>query len=76
MKAFVLIKARIGEISLVTRRLKAIEGVLEVDATFGPWDGVVIVEADALEDLGDVVYDGIQCTAGVEDTMTLPVVRE
>jgi NAD(P)H-dependent flavin oxidoreductase YrpB (nitropropane dioxygenase family) len=76
MTALVLTKSRIGETSQVVRRLKAIEGVLKVDATCGPADGVVIVGAEAVGHLGNVVYNEIRDSAGVEDTMALPVVRE
>ena len=74
MKAYVLIKSRVGEVSMVLRRIKAIEGVRAVDSTFGQWDAVAIVEADELSHLGKLIYDEIQCTAGVEGTLTLPVV--
>jgi DNA-binding Lrp family transcriptional regulator len=74
MKAFVLVKARVGEISQVVNRLRTISGVTEVDGTFGSWDAVAIVEADELMHLGTIVFEEIQCTAGVESTMTLPVV--
>ena len=76
MKAYVLVKARIGEVSQVIKRLKAVDCVIEADGTFGAWDIVVMVEADTLKHLGAVVFDEIQCTAGVETTMTLPVVYE
>ena len=74
MKAFVLVKARVGEISKVVKRLGAIKGVVEVDGTFGAWDAVVVVEAEELRHLGAIVFDEIQCATGVETTMTLPVV--
>ena len=74
MKAFVLIRSRVGEISQVVRLLKDIKGVVEVDGTFGRWDSVAVVEAETLEHLGVIVYDGIQCTPGVQETVTLPVV--
>lgn len=76
MKAFVLVKARVGEISQVVKRLRSVEGVTEVDGTFGTWDAVLVVEADELMHLGSIVFDNIQCTAGVESTITLPVVYE
>jgi DNA-binding Lrp family transcriptional regulator len=74
MKAFVLVKARVGEISQVVKRLRTIDGVTEVDGTFGSWDAVAVVEAEELMHLGSIVFDEIQATAGVESTMTLPVV--
>ena len=74
MKAFVLVDARVGEVSQVVKRLQTIEGVVEVDGTFGLYDVVVVVEADELKQIGGIVFDEIQCTAGVESTITLPVV--
>lgn len=74
MKAFVLVKARVGEITQVIKRLRSVDGVTEVDGTFGNWDAVLVVEADELMHLGSIVFDHIQCTSGVESTLTLPVV--
>jgi DNA-binding Lrp family transcriptional regulator len=74
VKAFVLVKTRIGSVSEVVRRLQSIQGVTEVDGTFGIYDAVVEVHADTLEHLGEIVFDEIQTTAGVESTNTLPVV--
>jgi DNA-binding Lrp family transcriptional regulator len=74
MKAYVLIRSSVGEISQVVRMLRNVKGVVEVDGTFGRWDTVAVVEADTLEHLGGVVYDGIQATPGVKETVTLPVV--
>jgi DNA-binding Lrp family transcriptional regulator len=74
MKAFVLVKTRIGLIPEVVKRLQAIPGVVEVDGTFGVYDAVLEVHADTLEHLGAIVFNEIQATAGVESTNTLPVV--
>jgi DNA-binding Lrp family transcriptional regulator len=74
MKAYVLVKTRIGSVSDVVRRLQSIPGVLEVDGTFGIYDAVVQLEADTLDHLGAIVFNEIQTTAGVESTNTLPVV--
>lgn len=74
MKAFVLIKAQVGTLPQVLKRLEAVEGVLEVDGTFGPWDVVALVESDTLAHLGQIVFEELQTTAGVVETVTLPVV--
>lgn len=74
MKAFVLVKTRMGSIPEVVRRLQSVPGVVEVDGTFGVYDAVVEVHADTLEHLGEIVFNEIQSTAGVESTNTLPVV--
>lgn len=74
MKAYVLVKARVGSAADVIKRLQSVRGVVEVDGTFGIYDAVVQVEADTLEHLGEIVFNEIQSTAGVEGTNTLPVV--
>jgi DNA-binding Lrp family transcriptional regulator len=70
MKAYVLINIRTGELRDVVRQLKRIEQVREANMTFGPYDAVAIVEANDVNDLGQILASAIQPIPGVEETLT------
>lgn len=70
MKAYVLIKVRIGEIRDVVRQLRRIETVKEVNMTFGPYDAVAIVETSDVAHLGRVLANEIQPIPGILETLT------
>ncbi len=76
MKAYVLIKVHVGEVELVAKQLNRIEGVLETDITFGPYDVVAIIAADDIKQLGYLVYSAIQPIPGVQETLTCLVVNK
>ena len=70
MKAFVLLTARTGDVTAVVRQLKRVEGVLDAHITFGPYDAVVVIEADDVKKIGNVVHEYIHPIPGVLDTLT------
>jgi len=75
MKAYVLIKVRIGEIGEIVRNLRRVSTVKEANMTFGPYDAVAIVEATDLEHLGRVLANDIQPIPGIIETMTCMAVE-
>jgi len=70
MKAFVLIKARTGEVRDVIHDLRKVDGVIEAHVTFGPYDAVAVLEATDLARLGAITASEIQPIPGVEQTLT------
>jgi DNA-binding Lrp family transcriptional regulator len=70
MKAYVLVTVRAGEVREVVKALRAIAGVSEAHATFGPYDAVAVVETKDVAQLGDITASGIQPIAGIERTLT------
>ncbi len=70
MKAYVLIKARTGEVQEVVKRLRDLEGVTEAHMTFGPYDVVAEVETTDVAKLGAITASGIQPIPGIEQTLT------
>jgi len=70
MKAYILISVRTGGISEVLSHLRRLEGVLEANMTFGPYDIVAVVQAADLQRLGQMMAQGIQPIPGVEETLT------
>ena len=70
MKAYVMIKIRVGEVKSVVGQLRKIKSVKEAHMTFGPYDAVVEVETADVATLGQVTALEIQPIPGVEQTLT------
>ena len=70
MKAYVLIKTRTAEVREVVRQLRQVDGVIEANMTFGPFDAVAIVLAEDTNHLGMILATGIQPIPGVVETLT------
>jgi DNA-binding Lrp family transcriptional regulator len=70
MKAYILIDIRTGEIREVVRQLRRLEGVVEANMTFGPYDAVAVVEAGSVNAIGEIMASAIQPIPGVLETLT------
>ena len=70
MKAYIMIKIRAGEVKDVVGHLRKIKGVVEAHMTFGPYDGIAVVEAPDIAQLGAITALEIQPIPGVEQTLT------
>ena len=70
MKAYILIKIRAGELRDVVGQIRKLEGVVEANMTFGPYDAIVVVETEDLARLGKITAAEIQPIPGVEQTLT------
>jgi DNA-binding Lrp family transcriptional regulator len=70
MKAYILVNIRTGEIHEVVRQLRRVEGVIEANMTFGPYDAVAVVQANDVNHLGSILALGIQPIPGVIETLT------
>ena len=70
LKAYVLIKVRVGQVEPVIKQLRTLEGVLEADITFGPFDIIAIVEANNVNHLGKLIYFTIQPIPGIQETLS------
>jgi len=69
-KAFILIETVVGRTKEVDAGLQRLEGVKSVDTVTGPYDVIVIIEADTLNEIGDIVTDKIHPIAGISRTVT------
>jgi len=69
-KAFVLIETMVGRTKEVATTLKDMKGVKSVDAVTGPYDVITIIEADTLNEIGDIVTQVIHPIAGISRTVT------
>jgi len=74
MRAYVLIETAPGKTKAVKKELVAIHGtdstVANIDAVTGPFDFIAVVEGPTLDDIGQLVTDGIGAIDGVTRTTT------
>ena len=68
MQAYVLIKAHIGDIHAAVGILHRTQGVLSAYPTLGPYDIVAQVEADGIDELGDLVTRQIHAINEILET--------
>ena len=74
-KAYVLINCNIGSEEFVISQLKEIDLVKEVHGTFGAYDIVVLVEADKVESLRDIITWKIRKIENIRSTLTMMVIE-
>jgi DNA-binding Lrp family transcriptional regulator len=76
MKAYMLITIHTGQIEQVVVHLRRVDGVVEANMAFGPYDAVAVVEANDIKALGKIMATQIQPIPGVLDTLTCLVVDD
>jgi DNA-binding Lrp family transcriptional regulator len=69
-KAFVLIETAVGKTKEVVANLKKIKGVSSVDTVTGPYDIIAVIEAENLNDIGDIITGEIHSIDGISRTVT------
>jgi len=69
-KAFILMETAVGKSKEVVASLKQLKGVKSVDSVTGPYDVIAIVEAESLNDIGDLVTRKVHPIAGITRTVT------
>jgi len=75
VKAFVLIQTEVGMSAHVSPHAALLEGVISAVDVSGPYEVIVQVETDSLDDLGKLVVSRMQLTDGVTRTLTCPIVN-
>ncbi len=73
-KAFVLIETAVGKAKEVVASLGQIEAIKSVDTVTGPYDIIATIEAETLNNIGDVVTGKIHAIDGISRTVTCLVV--
>jgi DNA-binding Lrp family transcriptional regulator len=69
-RAFILIETAVGKNKDIIRQLKLIKGVNSVNYVTGPYDIIAIIEAENLNEVGDIVTRDIHPIAGINRTTT------
>ena len=69
-KAFVLIETTVGRTKEVVTALNKLRGVNSVDTVTGPYDIIVILHEESLNDIGNLVTGEIHPIPGISRTVT------
>ena len=69
-KAFVLIETAVGKTKEVVSILRKMEGLKSVDTVTGPYDVIAVLEAENLNDIGDLITGEIHAIEGISRTVT------
>jgi DNA-binding Lrp family transcriptional regulator len=69
-KAFILIETSVGKTKEVVSVLKKMKGLKSVDTVTGPYDVIAVIEAENLNDIGDLITGEIHAIAGISRTVT------
>jgi len=70
-RAYVLINCELGSEESVISELKSIEGVAEVNGTFGAYDIMAKVESSQVEALREIITWKIRKIPKIRSTLTL-----
>jgi DNA-binding Lrp family transcriptional regulator len=68
--AFVLIETAVGRTKEVVSILGKMKGVKSVNTVTGPYDIIALIEADNLNDIGDLITGKIHDIEGISRTVT------
>jgi len=69
-KAFVLVETAVGRTKEVVTALRKLKGVNSVDTVTGPYDIIVILHGESLNDIGNLVTGEIHPVPGISRTVT------
>lgn len=69
-RAFVLIETVVGKTKEVVNKIGQLDGVKSVDTVTGPYDVIVIVESEDLNNIGDLLTGKIHPIHGISRTLT------
>ncbi|MCI4368623.1 MAG: Lrp/AsnC ligand binding domain-containing protein [Thermoplasmata archaeon] len=72
---YLLVETEVGRLEEVMRRIQQLPMVSEVQAVTGPFDLIVKVEADHINQALDLVVHKIRRVPGIKGTETLVTVR-
>ena len=75
VSAYILVQSEVGQASDVAHAAKEVTGVVFVDAITGPYDVLVKVEANDMDELGKKIVSDVQKIPGITRTLTCPVVN-
>jgi DNA-binding Lrp family transcriptional regulator len=73
--AYILIQTEVGKAAAVASHISGIPGVTTAEDVTGPYDVIVVAEAENVDLLGQLVVAKVQNVEGITRTLTCPVVH-
>lgn len=74
VKCYILIQTDAGHVKDVVRTASDIPGVVSAEELMGPYDVILSVEAETLDDLTRNVVNRVQLIDGIHRSLTCPVI--
>jgi DNA-binding Lrp family transcriptional regulator len=68
-----LIQTEVGRAEVIAKQLAALPGVLSAEYVTGPYDVIVRIGADTLDELKATVVPSVQQVSGITRTLTCPI---
>jgi len=69
-RAYVLIETQLGKAKDVVEAIRLVAGVTSVDLVTGPYDVIAVVEAETLNEIGDLITAKVHPVGGISRTVT------
>ncbi len=69
-KAYVLIETQVGKAKDVVEAIRRVVGVISVDLVTGPYDIIAVVQAETLNEIGDLITAKVHPISGISRTVT------
>lgn len=74
VEAYVLVQTAVNA-AHVARDIRPVEGIVSAEDVSGPYDVIVRVKANDMDELGQMVVSKIQKIEGITRTLTCPIVQ-
>ena len=74
-KAYVLIETQVGKSKKVVEDIRRLKGVISVDNVTGPYDAIVVLEAENLDVIGELVTSKVHLISGISRIVTCLAVK-
>ena len=75
VSAYVLIQTDVGKAAAVVNAVSGVAGVKTAETVIGPYDAIVRVEGDTMDEVARTVVSRIQMVDGITRTLTCEVVH-
>ena len=69
-RAYVLVEAAVGRVASIAIALREMPGLVSVDSVTGPYDIIIVLEAESLPEVADLVTEHVHTISGVVRTVT------
>ena len=69
-KAYVLVETTVGQGPKVAAALQMMPGLISVDRVTGPYDIILVFEAEDLRTVGNLVTEHVHSIGGISRTVT------
>ena len=69
-RAYVLVETAVGRVSGITAALHGMPGLVSVHSVTGPYDIIIVLEAESLAEVAELVTEHVHAIGGVVRTVT------